>query len=184
VWNSPQQGTICNPAVHLLHLYLVVDLSPRVGNTGSRLHFLCLSSTETVEIRLFLRLFPLGVFLPSWEKRRLLYFPAHSIKFLTKKSLKSLWEWWTLQEYYKIQLFSFLSPASGKKVFSSTWRCVDSSDICRPFHHFVRHTTSVYWGVLQRLALRLFFFHHRNLSVLAASCSACKLLFFFPCNYT
>lgn len=111
------------------------------------------------------------------EKRRLLYFPAHSIKFLTKKSLKSRWEWWPLQECYKIQLFSFLSPANGKTVFSSTWRCVDSSDICWLFHRFVWHKPSVYWGVLQRLALRLFFFHRRNLSLLADSCSTCKLLF-------
>jgi len=112
------------------------------------------------------------------EKRWLLYFPTHSIKFPTKKSLKSRWEWRSLQEYYKIQLFSFLSPASGKTVFSSTWKCVDSSDIYWPFHRFVWHTPSVYWGVLQRLTLRLFFFHRRNLSLLADSCSTCKLLFY------
>jgi len=37
-----------------------MDLSSRVGNTGSRLHFLCLFSTGTVEIRHFLNLSPLG----------------------------------------------------------------------------------------------------------------------------
>lgn len=111
------------------------------------------------------------------EKRRLVYFPAHSIKSLTKKSLKSRWEWWPLQEYYKTQLFSFLIRASGKTVFLSTWRCVHSSDVCWPFHRYVRHTPSVYWGVLKDLALR-FFFYHRYLSLLADGCSTCKLLFY------
>jgi len=147
-----------------------MDLSSRVANTGSRLHFLCLSSTGTVEFRHFLHFFPLGfVFLPSWKRGDWCSFPRILQNFLRRK-VRNL-------------AVNFLSPASGKTVFSSTWRCVDSSDICWPFNRFVRHTPSVYWGVLQRLALRFFFIAEFYVYWRMVA-QHVNFFFIFPCNCT
>jgi len=149
-----------------------------MGNTGSRLHFLCLSSTQSIEIRLILHLFPSGfVSLPSWKRGNWCIFPPILSNFLPRKVWNLGENDDPLQEYYKIQLFSFLSPASGKTVFSSTWRCVDSSDICWPFHRFVR-------GVLQRLALRLFSLITQIYLYWRVVAHRVNFFFIFPCNCT
>lgn len=92
------------------------------------------------------------------EKGWLRHFPVCSIRFLTKRSLKSWWEYWV--PCTDQNLFCFTSSSKWEEVLLSTWRYFSSLNSCWLLDPFHQHTPDVSCSVLQYMVLRCFSFNH------------------------
>ena len=117
VWYSLKQGTTHRPTSHLVHLYVVPFLWPReeqrrqqslVDDFAGQCLLWQLSSRKTS--------FAPELGLPTSLGRSWL-FPASSIKFLTRKSLKSWWVYVAPHEDNGIQLLSTVRSRKWKNNF-------------------------------------------------------------------
>src|SRR5215469_9847200 len=118
VWYSSKQGTTHRPTSHLTHLYIVRFLWPREEHTRQRrlFDFACqcllwrFSSRKTSFAPERELPTNLGVG-QSW------LFPASSIKFLTRRSLKSRWVCLAPHEDNSIKLLSTVRSRRWKNNF-------------------------------------------------------------------
>ena len=126
------QGTMNSPMSHLAHLYPTPFLWLREEHrrqrswvddfAGQCLLWRLLGRNTFFAPALGLPIDPVVV--RSW------LFPASSIKFLTRRSLKSWWVYLAPHEDKSIQLLSTVRSRRWKTISRSTWRYVDSSNSC------------------------------------------------------
>ena len=119
VWYSSKQGTTHSPTLHLAHLFIVPFLWPQEEYTLQRScvdDFACqymlwwLSSRETLVAAALCLPTNLGV---GWSW----LFPASSIKFLARRSLKSWWVCLAPHEDNSLQLLSTVRSRRWKNNF-------------------------------------------------------------------
>jgi len=175
VWYSMKQGTTHKPTSHLAHLYAVPFLRLRDEHRWQRswlddfvgqCRLWQLSSRTTIVVA------ALG--LPtSLRVGRSWLFPASSVKFLTRSSLKSQWVYLAPHEDNNIQLLK-----GGKTILWSTWSYINSSNSCWPCDQNCWHNPcgsyTVPWCEVSQGSCC----HHKNflLLVVGPYLSACKLL--------
>ena len=131
VWYSLKQSTKHRPTSHLAHLYTVRFIWLRGKQTAAELvWWFCwpVLVVATLESKHFLQ--PHLFFQPMWGVGRSWLFPASSIKFVTRRSLKSLWVYLTPHEITVSNCWVVFDPEIWKIILCSAWSFVDSWNSC------------------------------------------------------